>query len=320
MSQPIAVILAAGKSTRMKSALPKVIHPIFGRAMMEYVLDAAREAGVGRMVIVVGHEAERVKSTLKHHSDVDFALQSEQHGTGHAVMVCREQLANHKGPVLVLAGDTPLLRAESLTGLLTEQSAHGAGCVIGTAITEANHGLGRIVRDREGEFTAIVEQKDATPEQQLIQEINTGCYAFDCQSLLSVLTRLKTNNTQSEYYLTDCPAIMKSEGQPVRASRLFAIQEAMGVNTRVQLAAVRKVIHDQALEQWMIGGVTILAPEQTSIDPRAKIGQGTVIHPFTTIEGPAVIGKNCELGPHVMIRGPITLPDKTHTTPFQILE
>ncbi len=205
MSQAVAVILAAGKSTRMKSALPKVIHPIFDRPMIDYVLDAVRQAGVGRMVIIVGHEAERVKASLSHHPDVEFALQSEQHGTGHAVMMCREQLADHHGPVLVLAGDTPLLRPESLKGLLDEQATHKAGCVIGTAVTEANQGLGRIVRNAQGEFVAIVEQKDATPEQLKIQEINTGCYVFDCQPLLSALTRIKTNNTQKEYYLTDCP-------------------------------------------------------------------------------------------------------------------
>jgi bifunctional UDP-N-acetylglucosamine pyrophosphorylase / glucosamine-1-phosphate N-acetyltransferase len=320
MSQPVAVVLAAGKSTRMKSATPKVIHKIFDRPMIDYVLDAARQAGVGRMVIVVGHEADLVKATLRHYPDVEFALQSEQHGTGHAVMMCREQLASHEGPVLVLAGDTPLLRAKSLKGLLEELAAHKAGCVIGTAVTEANPGLGRIVRNSAGDFVSIVEQKDATPEQQAIREINTGCYAFDCQPLLSALTRLKTNNTQGEYYLTDCPAILKSDNLPVLASRKFDILEAMGVNTRKQLAEVRRAIQDRALENWMLAGVTIESPEQTTIDPRAKIGEDTIIHPFTVIQGPAVIGKNCEVGPHILIRGPVRLPEGTRTSPFQVIE
>jgi bifunctional UDP-N-acetylglucosamine pyrophosphorylase/glucosamine-1-phosphate N-acetyltransferase len=247
-------------------------------------------------------------------------LQSEQHGTGHAVMMCREPLADHNGPVLVLAGDTPLLKAESLKGLLDEQASHQAGCIIGTAVTEANQGLGRIVRDNAGEFAAIVEQKDATPAQQAIRDINTGCYVFDGQPLLSALTRLKTNNTQAEYYLTDCPAILKSDGLPVLASQKFDILEAIGVNTREQLAEVRRAIQDHAMQKWMLAGVTIEAPEQTTIDPRAQIGEDTVIRPFTVIEGPAVIGKNCEVGPHVIIKGPAKLPDETRTRPFQVIE
>lgn len=320
MSQAVAVILAAGKSTRMKSNMPKVIHTIFDRPMIDYVLDAARSAGVGRMVIVVGYKAEFVQERIDDHTNVEFALQTEQHGTGHAVMMCREQLANHKGPVLVLAGDTPLLKPESLKGLLDELAAHKAGCVIGTAVTEANQGLGRIVRNADGEFVGIVEQKDATPEQQKIQEINTGCYAFDCQALLSALTRIKTNNTQKEHYLTDCPAILKTDGLPVLASPMFDIREAMGVNTRKQLAEVRRVIQERAMEKWMLEGVTIEAPEQTSIDPRAQIGEETVIRPFTVIQGPVVIGKDCQIGPHVVVRGSVELPDGTWTEPFEVIE
>jgi bifunctional UDP-N-acetylglucosamine pyrophosphorylase/glucosamine-1-phosphate N-acetyltransferase len=320
VKKSVAVILAAGKSTRMKSAMPKVIHPIFDRPMIDYVLDAVREAGVSRMVIVVGHQAEFVKERINDHRNVEFALQSEQHGTGHAVMMCREQLAKHHGPVLVLAGDTPLLKPETLKGLLDEQAAHKAGCVIGTAVTEANQGLGRIVRNAEGDFVAIVEQKDATPEEQKIQEINTGCYAFDGQALLSALTRIKTNNIQKEYYLTDCPAIMKADGLPVLASPKFDILEAMGVNTRKQLAEVRRAIQDRAMEKWMLAGVTIESPEQTSIDPRAQIGEDTVIRPFTVIEGPAVIGKHCQLGPHAVIRGNVNVADWFITEPFEVIE
>lgn len=320
MSRPVAVVLAAGKSKRMKSAVPKVIHELFGRPMIDFVLDAARKADVERIVVVVGHEADRVKAALHHHPDVEFAMQTEQHGTGHAVMMCRDHLADHDGPVLVLAGDTPLLQAGSLEALVEEQTRDGAGAVIGTAVTEANQGLGRIVRNAEGEFEAIVEQKDATPEQRAIQEINTGCYAFDCQPLLSALSKLKTNNIQGEYYLTDCPAIMKAEGLKVLASQSFDILEAMGVNTRVQLALVQRALQDRAMQSWMLSGVTIVAPDQTSIDPRTKIGEDTVIHPFTTISGEVTIGKNCEIGPSVVIQGPVTLPDGTRTTPFQVLE
>ncbi|HUE12855.1 MAG TPA: NTP transferase domain-containing protein, partial [Planctomycetaceae bacterium] len=172
----MAVVLAAGKSTRMKSLLPKVVHEICGRPMVEYVLEAVRQAGVNRTIMVVGHGADIVRSLLAAEPDVDFAMQAEQKGTGHAVMMCRELLAQHTGPVFVLAGDTPLLRSESLRGLLDDLISNRAACVIGTAVTPANEGLGRIVRDASGDFVRIVEQKDATPAERAITEINTGCY------------------------------------------------------------------------------------------------------------------------------------------------
>lgn len=242
MSERLAIILAAGKSTRMKSDLPKVLHEIHGKPMIDYVLDAVRGAGVTKIVVVVGHQAERVQESLSAHTDLEFALQTEQLGTGHAVMSCREQLDGHDGPVLVLAGDTPLLQASSLEGLISELIDNQASAVIGTADTENNQGLGRIVRDDEGNFERIVEQKDATESEQKITEINTGCYAFDAKSLLRALDQLQPENAQSEYYLTDCPGIMQVCGETVIASCLFTIQEAMGVNTQEQLAEVSTVI------------------------------------------------------------------------------
>ncbi len=242
MDDPVAIILAAGKSTRMKSAVPKVLHDVCGRPMIEYVLDAARDAGARRIVVVVGYKADQVRDALAGHPDVEFVLQTEQHGTGHAVMMCEEPLKRHDGPVLVLAGDTPLLRGESLSALLEEQRAHDAVCVIGTAETDANEGLGRIVRDAEGEFLRIVEQRDATPQEAAIREINTGCYVFDGRSLLEALGRIRPENEQGEYYLTDCPAVLKADGKRVIASRSLDIVEAMGVNTRLQLAEVQRTI------------------------------------------------------------------------------
>lgn len=230
----------------MKSELPKVMHSACGRPMIEYVLDAARAAGVQRLVVVVGHKAELVRDALSRHPDVSFALQAEQKGTGHAVMVCAEQLANHDGPVLVLAGDTPLLRGESLAGLLTELKDQQAACVVGTAITENNFGLGRIVRSASGEFLRIVEQKDTTPEEAAIQEINTGCYAFDSRVLFQALTKIRPNNSQAEYYLTDVAAILRADGHRVVAAAKLTIEEAMGVNTPDQLADVEAVLKRRA--------------------------------------------------------------------------
>ena len=310
------MVLAAGKSTRMKSALPKVLHEVCGRPMIEYVLDAARAAGVSRIVAVVGHRAELVREQLSRHGDVEYALQSEQHGTGHAVMMCRDQLASHRGSVLVLAGDTPLLKSESLAALLKTQIDTGAAAVIGTTETEANHGLGRIVRDAAGQFVRIVEERDATEEQRRIREINTGCYAFDSQALLGALDRIRPDNNQAEYYLTDCPLVLKRDGRIVSAAKVFHIDEAMGVNTRVQLADVTRAIQQATMSRLMLSGVTVVSPEVTFIDPRARIGTDTVILPFTHIHGPVVIGADCRIGPHAVLEGAVEVTAGSVVPPF----
>ena len=246
MSSPIAIILAAGKGTRMKSDLPKVLHTVHGLTLVEHVMNAARSAGARRIVLVIGHRADDARNTLNGYSDVDFVLQTEQLGTGHAVQMCQQQLEAHDGQVLVLAGDTPLLRGASLAKLLQEQREQNAACVVGTAVTDANQGLGRIVRDEAGEFVKIVEQKDASPEVAAIREINTGCYVFDSRALASALKQLRADNRQAEYYLTDCAAILRNDGQRVVASPSLDIQEAMGVNTPDQLADVERVLSDAA--------------------------------------------------------------------------
>lgn len=318
MAAPVALVLAAGKSTRMKSAVPKVLHPVCGRPMIEYVLDAAREAGVGRIVAIVGHAADQVKAALSGQPDVEFALQAEQKGTGHAVMMCRDALRSHTGAVMILTGDAPLMRSSSFAGLLEDFSKQQAACVIGTANTANNFGLGRIVRDSTGTFQKIVEEKDATPEERQITEINVGCYVFDCQSLLSALDELKPNNKQGEYYLTDCCGILKARGTTVIASPRLDISEALGVNTRQQLADVTQHMQQVALARYMADGVTIVVPEQTLIDPRATIGADTVIHPFTVIQGPARIGSNCQIGPHAVIEGTAVVPDGSTVKPFTV--
>jgi len=316
MDAPIAVILAAGKSTRMKSALPKVLHEVCGRPMIEYVLDAAREAGINRSVVIVGHAAEDVKKSLALHTDVEFALQAEQKGTGHAVMMCRDNLAPHNGPVLVLTGDAPLMRAASFAALLDDFREQQAACVIGTAETDANFGLGRIVRDAKGEFLRIVEQKDATPDEAAITEINVGCYVFDCQSLFAALAEIRPNNKQSELYLTDCAGILKSQGKRVVAAKRLDIIEALGVNTRAQLVDVHRALQQRCFEKLMSEGVTIVEPSQTYIDLRAKIGADTIIYPFTSINGPATIGANCRIGPHACVDGTAVIVDGTIVGPI----
>ncbi|MDZ4688746.1 MAG: NTP transferase domain-containing protein [Planctomycetaceae bacterium] len=315
----LAIVLAAGKSTRMKSALPKVLHEVCGRPLIEYVLDAARAAGVGRIVAVVGHRADLVQGYLSQSDDIEFALQSEQKGTGHAVMMCHEQLIRHQGPVLILAGDTPLLRQESLAALLKAQQEQSASAVIGTAETAANQGLGRIIRNDRGDFVKIVEEKDASPAEKQIQEINTGCYAFDAQRLLAALDLIRPDNSQAEYYLTDCPKKLLEAGETVLALHTFEMVEALGVNTRVQLADAARTIQQAALARFMASGVTVVSPEQTVIDPRAQIGPDTIIEPFTVIRGPAVIGGDCRLGPHAVLDGPVHLPSGSIVGPLQHL-
>lgn len=239
---PVAIILAAGKSTRMKSELPKVLHPVCGQTMIDHVLNAVRGAGVKSMVVIIGHKADEVRGALEHHGDLAFALQEQQLGTGHAVMMAKQALEGYEGPVLVLAGDTPLLRPQALKRLLDLQEVRKAACIVGTAITSANEGLGRIVRDEQGDFVKIIEHKDASEEQKRIEEINTGCFAFDAVKLFDALTKIRTNNIQSEYYLTDCAGILKDAGEVVLAAPEFDIQQAMGVNTQEQLKEVEAVM------------------------------------------------------------------------------
>jgi len=242
MTAPVAIVLAAGQGKRMKSDLPKVLHRACGRPIVEYVLDAARAAGVKRLVVIVGHQAELVRDALGRHADVEFARQERQLGTGDAVKAAQSAVGNHDGPVLVLAGDTPLLRSESLRTLLNEQSSRQAACVVGTAMTEQNEGLGRIVRDADGTFERIVEEKDANARQKLIREINTGCYAFHGPALFAALEELSPQNQQGEYYLTDCADILRRAGKTVLACCCFDIAEALGVNTLEQLAEVERVM------------------------------------------------------------------------------
>lgn len=237
-SPALAIVLAAGKGTRMQSELPKVLVPVAGRPMVRYVVDALRAAGVGRIVVVVGYRAELVQGELANEPGVEFAEQREQLGTGHAVMMCRQALAEHHGPVVVVAGDSPMLQAASVRRLLDEFQALNAACLLGTVCRDDPHGYGRIVRDAAGQFTGIVEEKDATPQQRAIKEINVSTYVFDAQELLTALDQLRADNSQREYYITDCPAIMLREGKQVTALPVLQPCEALSINSPAELAMV----------------------------------------------------------------------------------
>jgi bifunctional UDP-N-acetylglucosamine pyrophosphorylase/glucosamine-1-phosphate N-acetyltransferase/UDP-N-acetylglucosamine pyrophosphorylase len=246
MDAPLAIVLAAGKGTRMKSELPKVLCEADGRPLVDYVIDALKSAGVAKMVVVVGYKAELVKEKLGGNSDIEFALQSEQLGTGHAVMMCKEQIANHNGPVVVVAGDSPMMQASSIKALLDDFASTSPACILGTLIHENPEGLGRIVRDAEGNFTGIVEHKDATDEQRKIDEVNMSTYVFDCQKMLGSLDSITADNNQKEYYITDIPGIMLGNNEDVRALPVLKPIEALSVNTVEHLADVEKAMKEMS--------------------------------------------------------------------------
>jgi len=230
-----AVVMAAGKGTRMKSELPKVLYPVLERPMIEYVLDALEQAGVDKILVVVGYRGDLVRETLAHRRNLEFVEQTEQLGTGHAVMTCQEKLSLHKGSVLVIAGDSPMVLVDSIRKLFEayhhDPAEKRSSCILGTAIKENPEGLGRILRDKKGEFQGIVEDKDASPEQKTITEVNMSYYVFHTPDLLEALTHLRTDNAQKEYYITDTPAIMKLQGKRVVALPVLKPIESLGINT-----------------------------------------------------------------------------------------
>jgi bifunctional UDP-N-acetylglucosamine pyrophosphorylase/glucosamine-1-phosphate N-acetyltransferase/UDP-N-acetylglucosamine pyrophosphorylase len=238
MSEQLAIILAAGKGKRMASDLPKVLVPVCGRPMIRYVIDAVRAAGIRRNIAVVGYRSNLVREELAGEADIEFAEQTEQLGTGHAVMMCRRQLAELDGPVLILAGDSPLVQVSSLRALLVEFAKRRPACLLGTARKDDPTGLGRIVRDAAGRFEAIVEEKDATPEERQITEVNMSTYVFESAPLLAALEQLTADNVQGEYYLTDCPGVLKAAGHAVEALCVLQPCEALSINTVEELKAV----------------------------------------------------------------------------------
>jgi bifunctional UDP-N-acetylglucosamine pyrophosphorylase / glucosamine-1-phosphate N-acetyltransferase len=238
MLERLAIVLAAGKGTRMNSDLPKVLIEVGRRPMLEYVLGALRGGGVGRIALVVGHREELVRAALANQTDIEFVVQHEQLGTGHAVGVCRHLIERQKGPVVVVAGDAPLMQAESIATLLAEYHRKPAGCILGTVTKDDPKGLGRILRNAEGDFMGIVEEKDATEEQRRICEVNMSYYVFDPRYLLQALDNIRNDNSQGEYYITDCPGVMINQEVDVRALNVLKPCESLGVNTPEELAAV----------------------------------------------------------------------------------
>lgn len=290
------LILAAGKGTRMKSALPKVLHEAVYHPILSYVLDAAKEVGADDVCTVIGHGAEEVKAAFE--GQTSFVLQREQKGTGHAVREGLSAFAAHEnGTVLVLCGDTPLLRGETLKQLCAYHEENGAAVTVMTAELENPFGYGRIIRNEEGDLLRIVEQRDATEEQRAVKEINSGVYCFDLAFLRDAVSRLQTDNDQGELYLTDTIAIAGNDRRRAVAFRIDDFEEVKGINDRMQLAEAAKILRRRKACELMENGVTLVDPDSTVIDPYAEIGEDTVIEPFTVIKGRTKIGYGCHVGP-----------------------
>lgn len=294
------VILAAGKSTRMKSDTPKVLHKVAGVALLRWVVEQAYGLDPEQIVIVVGHESERVRKAFAGFPKIVFVTQEPQQGTGHAVMQARQQLKGFTGDVAVLCGDVPLIRQETLVAL---RAAHNgqAATVLTTEVTEPGS-YGRIVRDAKGRVSSIVEAKDLKPGQQGIGEINSGTYIFSAPALLECLDKLTTNNAQGEYYLTDVIHLLAQQGKPVAAQVCPDRREILGVNTRKDLAACDVIARERVADALILNGVTILDPANTYIEAGVRIGRDTTVYPFSAIHAGVEIGEHCEIGPFAHLR------------------
>jgi bifunctional UDP-N-acetylglucosamine pyrophosphorylase / glucosamine-1-phosphate N-acetyltransferase len=295
------VILAAGEGTRMKSRVPKVLHTLSGRSLLGHAIAAASDLAPQRLVVVVGHAREEVAAAaVAAAPQADIVVQDQQLGTGHAVRMVIESVGALSGTVIVTYGDMPLLRGRTLGELADRHAAAGNAVTVLTARGDFP-GFGRIVRDADGAFLRIVEERDATAAERAIDEFNSGCYAFDGALLADAVKRVTTNNSQHEEYLTDVVEILRGDGHPVGTVLAAESAEISGVNDRVQLAQARRALNDRILRDWMLAGVTVTDPASTWIDVTVTIGQDAEIGPQTQLEGATVIGAGAKVGPGCLL-------------------
>jgi bifunctional UDP-N-acetylglucosamine pyrophosphorylase/glucosamine-1-phosphate N-acetyltransferase len=302
MDTVAAVILAAGKGTRMKSGMVKVLHPVAGRPMIRWAVDAARAAGAAPAVLVVGHQADAVRMVFADEADIRCALQEEQLGTGHAVACAKEGLAGFKGTVLILCGDTPLLRGETLRGLIAYHRENRAALTVLTAVIADPYGYGRVVRDSGGRVVRIVEQKDATPEELALREINSGIYCMEADFLFANIDSVSSDNAQQEFYLTDLVSIAVKQGRACLGRSTDDPDEIMGVNDRIQLAEASRILRSRINRDLMCSGVSLVDPGHTYIDHGVRIGPDSIVHPNCSISGSTVIGSGCTIESGVSIK------------------
>jgi bifunctional UDP-N-acetylglucosamine pyrophosphorylase/glucosamine-1-phosphate N-acetyltransferase len=324
VSARVAVVLAAGKGTRMVSALPKVLHRAAGRPLLGWVLAAARAAGCTRILVVVGHGAEAVRSTFtgEENADLTWVLQAEQRGTGHALAQAAPDLAGTRATVLVLSGDVPLVTAQTLEQLARLAEAGGAWESWGAmAVAEpADPGaLGRVIANPDGNLRKIVEARDATPAERAIRLINAGLYALPAPAIFDYLDRLTPQNAQGELYLTDALGAAAADGHAVRLLPLADPEESLGVNNRVELAQVHRRLLDRHLEALMISGVTVLEPARTVVEPGVTVGVDTVLHPGVSLLGRTRVGEGCTLNAGVWLNDTV-LGDDVEILPYSVLD
>lgn len=310
MTKPIkSIILAAGKGTRMKSQTPKVLHKIFNKELLGYVIDAVNNTGLAQEnFIIVGHCADEVENYVKNNfNNAKCRLQSPQLGTGHAAYQAYEDLKGFDGEVIILCGDTPLITSETLNKFIKTHRENCSALTVMSAIFEDPTNYGRIIRDANGNLNAIVEEKDATPEQKKITEVNTGVYLLDWQKVHEAFLNLDSNNAQNEYYLTDIVKWTIQQGLKAQAYIMENNEESFGINSKKHLAQASKILKDRVLDKLLDEGVTIVDPDTTFISPETEIAPDTIIYPCTYIEGKNKIAANCKIGPYARLRGDVEL-------------
>lgn len=312
-----AVILAAGKGTRMKSeTTPKVLHQIMGKTLLGYVLDNVKNF-VSEEYVIVGHHAQEVENFVKsNYENAKTVLQSPQLGTGHAVSMVCPDLQNYDGLVLILCGDTPLVQEETLKKFVEYHKSQNSDITVMSTLFDNPTGYGRIIREQDNSLQCIVEEKDANPEQKAVKEVNAGIYCLNWGKIKDAFGQLKSNNAQGEYYLTDIISWGKTKALKVNAYILENSDEIYGINSRLNLAQAAKMMNHRNLERYMINGVTIVDPDSTWISEDTEIGQDTIVYPFTYIEGKNTIGKSCKIGPCAHFRGNVEVCDNVKVGNF----
>lgn len=307
-----SVILAAGKGTRMKSDKPKVLHTIFDKTLLGYIIDAVNKTGLAdENFVIVGHQAERMEEFLKNnYQNAKPVLQSPQLGTGHAVSMVVPYLKDFKGQVIILNGDLPLIRPETIKEIIEFHNSNGSDLTIMSAIFDNPTGYGRVIKNEQGHVEAIIEEKDTTPEQKAVKEINAGVYVLNWEKINPAFAELKSDNAQGEYYLTDIVKWANKQNMKVKAYILKDNEELFGINCKAQLAEATKMMNRRVINKHLENGVQIVDPETTWISPETEIGADTIIYPSCYINGKNIIGKNCKIGPFAHLRGDVILEDE----------
>lgn len=314
MQEVVAIVMAAGKGTRMKSKKSKLVHKIYGKEIIRRSVENAKKSGVSEVIAVVGYQKEQIEEVLG--DSVKYAIQEQQLGTGHAVMQAAKLLEGKTGKVLILNGDHPIMRPETLKNLVDESNKRGESATILTMVHDGVIPYGKIIHDKEGKIKEIVEHKDCNEEQLQIKEVNLGMYCFDIQELLEALKNLTNDNVQNEYYLTDVIKIMYDKGLKTGSIVVSDNAEVLGINDRMDLQVLTKALQLRINTEHMKNGVTIEDINNTYIYDDVEIGIDTIIHPNTTIKSGVVIGEDCEIGPNAYIREGCRLADKVKIGSF----